>query len=142
MLSAAWHTAAYGVCAGALDTLLALPLAVLAIRHSGAVRHFLERSTYLVLAMPGVVIALALTYFTEQYLGSAGLPDRAAPGALLHDHVLPACAGRSEGRYRQGPGQPGRSRPVTRPEPAGRVQPGHAAPRGARPGGRLLPGLP
>jgi iron(III) transport system permease protein len=72
MLSAAWHTAAYGVCAAAADTLLALPLAVLAIRHSGAVRLFLERSTYLVLAMPGVVIALALTYFTEQYLGSAG----------------------------------------------------------------------
>jgi iron(III) transport system permease protein len=72
MLSAAWHTAAYGVCTGVLDTLLALPLALLAIRHSGAARHFLERSSYLVLAMPGVVIALALTYFTEQYLGSAG----------------------------------------------------------------------
>jgi iron(III) transport system permease protein len=72
MLSAAWHTAAYGTCAGALDTLLALPLAVLAIRHPGGVRRFLERSTYLVLAMPAVVIALALTYFTEQYLNSAG----------------------------------------------------------------------
>jgi iron(III) transport system permease protein len=71
MADAAWHTAFYGVCAAALDTLLALPVAVLAIRHTGAARHFLERSTYLVLAMPGVVIALALTYFTEQYLGSA-----------------------------------------------------------------------
>jgi iron(III) transport system permease protein len=68
MLDAAWHTAAYGVCAAAVDTLLALPVAVLAIRHTGAARHFLERSTYLVLAMPGVVIALALTYFTEQDL--------------------------------------------------------------------------
>ena len=72
MLGAAWHTAAYGVCAGAVDTLLALPVAVLAIRHTGAARHFLERSTYLVLAMPGVVIALALTYFTEQHLNSFG----------------------------------------------------------------------
>jgi iron(III) transport system permease protein len=71
MADAAWHTAFYGICAAALDTLLALPVAVLAIRHSGAARHFLERSTYLVLAMPGIVIALALTYFTEQYLGSA-----------------------------------------------------------------------
>jgi iron(III) transport system permease protein len=68
MLDAAWHTAAYGGCAGALDTLLALPVAVLAIRHTGTARHFLERSTYLVLAMPGVVIALALTYFTNQHL--------------------------------------------------------------------------
>jgi iron(III) transport system permease protein len=72
MLSAAWHTAAYAACAAAIDTLLALPVAVLAIRHTGAVRHFLERSTYLVLAMPGVVIALALTYFTEQYANSFG----------------------------------------------------------------------
>ena len=72
MLSAAWHTAAYGIGAAAVDTLLALPVAVLAIRHTGAARHFLERSTYLVLAMPGVVIALALTYFTEQYANSFG----------------------------------------------------------------------
>jgi iron(III) transport system permease protein len=72
MLGAAWHTALYGVCAAALDTLLALPVAVLAIRHTSAARHFLERSTYLVLAMPGVVIALALTYFTEQDLHSFG----------------------------------------------------------------------
>jgi iron(III) transport system permease protein len=68
MLDAAWHTGAYGICAAALDTLLALPVAVLAVRHSPRGRHLLERSTYLVLAMPGVVIALALTYFTEQYL--------------------------------------------------------------------------
>jgi iron(III) transport system permease protein len=72
MLDAAWHTALYGVCAAAADTLLALPVALLAIRHTSAARHFLERSTYLVLAMPGVVIALALTYFTEQYLHSIG----------------------------------------------------------------------
>ncbi len=72
MLSAAWHTAAYGASAAAADTLLALPVAVLAIRHTGTVRRLLERSTYLVLALPGVVIALALTYFTEQYAGSFG----------------------------------------------------------------------
>jgi iron(III) transport system permease protein len=72
MLDAAWHTAAYGLAAAAIDTLLALPVAVLAIRHTGTVRHILERSTYLVLAMPGIVIALALTYFTEQYANSFG----------------------------------------------------------------------
>ena len=72
MVDAAWHTAVYGVSAAAVDTLLALPVAVLAVRHTSRVRHFLERSTYLVLAMPGVVIALALTYFTEQYLHGFG----------------------------------------------------------------------
>lgn len=72
MLDAAWHTAGYGIGAAVIDTVLALPVAVLAIRHAGAARHFLERSTYLVLAMPGVVIALALTYFSEQYAASFG----------------------------------------------------------------------
>ena len=72
MLSATWHTAAYGVAAGIIDTLAALPVALLAIRHTGRVRHLLERSTYLVLAMPGVVIGFALAYFTERYAAGAG----------------------------------------------------------------------
>jgi iron(III) transport system permease protein len=63
------HTALYGGSAGALDTLLALPVALLAVRHTGRIRHLLERSTYLVLAMPGVVAAFALSYFTERYAG-------------------------------------------------------------------------
>jgi iron(III) transport system permease protein len=67
LLSAAWHTAMYGLLAGALATALTLPVALLAVRHPGRVRLFLERSTYLVLAMPGVVIAFSLSYFTEIY---------------------------------------------------------------------------
>jgi iron(III) transport system permease protein len=37
------------------------------VRYPGRVSLILERSNYLVLAMPGLVIALALTYFTERY---------------------------------------------------------------------------
>ncbi|HUZ27156.1 MAG TPA: iron ABC transporter permease [Streptosporangiaceae bacterium] len=72
MLNAIAHTAAYGVGAGVVDTVAALPVALLAIRHTGTARHFLERSTYLVLALPGVVIGFALAYFTERYLGGRG----------------------------------------------------------------------
>jgi iron(III) transport system permease protein len=72
MLDALVHTAGYGAAAGLLDTAAALPVALLALRHAGRVRHLLERSTYLVLAMPGVVIGFALAYFTEQYLGGRG----------------------------------------------------------------------
>jgi len=72
MIDALAHTAGYGAVAGVLDTLAALPVALLAIRHTGRARHFLERSTYLVLAMPGAVIGFALAYFTEHYLGGAG----------------------------------------------------------------------
>jgi iron(III) transport system permease protein len=67
LLDAAGHTAEYGAAAAAVATALALPVALLAVRHPGRVRQFLERSTYLVLAMPGVVIAFALSYFTEIY---------------------------------------------------------------------------
>jgi iron(III) transport system permease protein len=67
LLAAAGHTAGYGALAAALDTVLALPVALLAIRHPGRARLLLERSTYLVLAIPGVVAAFALSYFTERY---------------------------------------------------------------------------
>jgi iron(III) transport system permease protein len=72
LLDAAGHTALYGTAAGALATVLAFPVALLAVRHSGRMRHLLERSTYLVLAMPGVVIAFALSYFTEKYMAGFG----------------------------------------------------------------------
>jgi iron(III) transport system permease protein len=72
LLDAAGHTALYGAGAGVLATVMAFPVALLAIRHTGRMRHFLERSTYLVLGMPGVVIAFALLYFTEQYAAGFG----------------------------------------------------------------------
>jgi iron(III) transport system permease protein len=68
LLDAAWHTALYGGVAAAIATAGALPVAMLAIRHPGRARLVLERSTYLVLAMPGVVIAFALSYFAQRYL--------------------------------------------------------------------------
>jgi iron(III) transport system permease protein len=70
--TAALTTGGYGVAAAALDTVLALPLALLAVRDTSRIRHLLERSTYLVLAMPGVVAAFALSYFTEHYLSGFG----------------------------------------------------------------------
>jgi iron(III) transport system permease protein len=72
LLSAAGHTALYGGCAAAVATVLAFPVALLAVRHRGRVRQLLERSTYLVLGMPGVVIAFALSYFTERYVAGFG----------------------------------------------------------------------
>jgi len=72
LLNAAAHTGGYGGAAGVLATLLAFPVALLAVRHPGRVRHLLERSTYLVLGMPGVVVAFALSYFTERYLAGFG----------------------------------------------------------------------
>jgi iron(III) transport system permease protein len=67
ILSAPWHTASYSAAAAAVSTLAAVPVGILAIRHDGRLRRLLERSTYLVLAMPGVVIALSISYFSERY---------------------------------------------------------------------------
>jgi iron(III) transport system permease protein len=67
LASAALHTALYAAAAGGVATVAALPIALLAVRYSGRVRYLLERSTYLVLAVPGVVVAFALSYFSERY---------------------------------------------------------------------------
>jgi iron(III) transport system permease protein len=72
LLNAAGHTALFGGAAGVLATVMAFPVALLAVRHTGRMRHFLERSTYLVLGLPGVVIAFALSYFTERYAAGFG----------------------------------------------------------------------
>lgn len=67
LFSAAWHTAAYSGVAALLATLLALPLALLSVRHSSRLSRLLERCSYLVLAMPGVIIAFTLSYFSVRY---------------------------------------------------------------------------
>ena len=65
--SAAWHSTGYSAAAAALATIAALPVALLSVRHPGRLTTMLERSTFLVLALPGVVIALALVFFSERY---------------------------------------------------------------------------
>ena len=65
--SAAWHSAAYSAAAAAVATVAALPVALLSVRHPGRLTTVLERSTFLILALPGVVIALALVFFAEHY---------------------------------------------------------------------------
>jgi iron(III) transport system permease protein len=72
ILNSGLHTAFFGTCAGIVATIGAIPVAMLAIRHDSVKARLLERSTYLVLAMPGLVIALALSYFAERYAGGFG----------------------------------------------------------------------
>jgi iron(III) transport system permease protein len=86
ILDAGWHTALYGGVAAALATLMALPVALLAVRHGGHGGRLLERSTYLVLSMPGLVIALALSYFTERY--ADGFAYQTAPLLIVAYAIL------------------------------------------------------
>jgi len=81
LLSAAGYTAVYGACAGLLATVMALPVAILAVRHRGRLARLIERSTYLVLALPGLVIALSLSYFSERY--GDGIGYQSAPMLIV-----------------------------------------------------------
>jgi iron(III) transport system permease protein len=65
--SALGHTVLYGAPAGALATAGALAVAVRSLRHPGPLSRWLERSSYLVLGLPGIAIALSFVYVTERY---------------------------------------------------------------------------
>ncbi|MGH2929863.1 MAG: ABC transporter permease, partial [Solirubrobacteraceae bacterium] len=86
LFDAGWHTAVYSGCAAALDTIVAVPVALLALRHPSWASRILERSTYLVLAIPGVVVAFSLSYFCERY--AAGFGYQSAPLLVVAYAVL------------------------------------------------------
>jgi iron(III) transport system permease protein len=58
----------YSAAAAAIATILALPVALLAVRSPTRPVRLLERSTYIVQGLPGLVIALALVFFALHYL--------------------------------------------------------------------------
>jgi iron(III) transport system permease protein len=68
ILSAAGATAGYSAAAAGLATVAALPVALLVERHRSKATVLLERSTYIVQALPGLVVALAFVYFSVRYL--------------------------------------------------------------------------
>jgi iron(III) transport system permease protein len=64
IIGAAGTTFGLSAAAAALTALIALPVAVLAVRHRSRLSMLLERSSYLARALPGIVIALALVSFS------------------------------------------------------------------------------
>ncbi len=84
VLSATLNTAGYSAAAAALATLLALPVALLAVRHRSRWSRLLERSTMLIQALPGVVVALALVFLGTNYL----LPLYQTPPMLVVAYAL------------------------------------------------------
>lgn len=57
-----------GLAGAALTSLLAIPVAVLSVRHPGRLGRVLERSTYVAGSLPGIVVALALVTMSVGYL--------------------------------------------------------------------------
>jgi iron(III) transport system permease protein len=70
ILGAALDTAAYSAAAAALATAAAVPIALLVERHRSPASMTMERSTYIVQALPGIVVALSFVYFTIRYAPS------------------------------------------------------------------------
>ena len=70
LLGATGYTFLYSASAGLLATAGALPIALLSVRHSRRPVRILERSNMIILAVPGLVIALGFTYLTNHYLDS------------------------------------------------------------------------
>ena len=127
ILHAALNTALYSGLAGALAVVAALPIALLVERHRSRTTIAMERSTYIVQALPGIVVALSLVYFTVTYVPNL-YQSSFELVCCLRDHVLPARA--RLGAKRGGPGAAGArgGRQIARPRPA--VRPGaHHAPR-------------
>ncbi|MGH7611963.1 MAG: ABC transporter permease [Candidatus Dormibacteria bacterium] len=65
---AAGYSVGYSAAAAAIATCLAVPVALLAVRHPSLPTRVLERSTYVIQGLPGVVVALALVFFCLRYL--------------------------------------------------------------------------
>ncbi len=64
LVGAALTTAGYAAAAGGLATLLALPVVLLTVRHPRRSTATLERGTFVIQAVPGLIIALALVFFS------------------------------------------------------------------------------
>ncbi len=68
LADATLNTFGYGAAAGVLATLAAVPIALLSVRFPRRKVLGLERSNMVVLAVPGLVVALSLAYVTEHFL--------------------------------------------------------------------------
>ncbi len=64
---AMWSSLSYSALGATAAVTLALPVAMMTFRHSSPQRILLERSTYVTLALPGVVVALGLVFFATHY---------------------------------------------------------------------------
>jgi iron(III) transport system permease protein len=86
VLAASLYTATYSGIAAAIATVMAVPVALLAVRHPSQLGRVFERSTFLVMAVPGVIIAFALSYFLERYAN--GFAYQTAPALILAYAIL------------------------------------------------------
>jgi iron(III) transport system permease protein len=67
LATATWTTVKYSAWGALVAVVFALPMALLSFRRRSVPRDVLERSTYVIKALPGVVVALSLVFFATRY---------------------------------------------------------------------------
>lgn len=70
IVAALGYTVLYSGLAAVSATILAIPIALLVVRHRGRLTIILERCAFISQSLPGVVIALALVFFATRYFFS------------------------------------------------------------------------
>ena len=126
------HRALQRAAAAAVATALALPVALLAVRQRRTTTVLLERSTYIVQALPGRRDR-ARARVLRGALRALPLPDPGAADRGLRDPVLPARARRGEGVGRARADRARRRGPVARAQRRSRCSGGSRC-RWSRPG--------
>ena len=63
LLGPAWNSVSVSLAAGVVAALVAVPVAALAVRHSGALSDGIYKICHTGYALPGIVVALALVFF-------------------------------------------------------------------------------
>lgn len=82
--AATGYSALYSAVGGVVATVCALPVALFAARHQRRWSAALERSTFVVQGVPGIVIALALVYAASHFLQSL----YQSPGLLVAAYAM------------------------------------------------------
>ena len=67
LVEPAWHSLSASLLGAGLAMLLALPIAILVVRHPGRLSRLFERLSYASFALPGIVVALAYVFFGTNY---------------------------------------------------------------------------
>ena len=70
LVNQAWNSVTMGLTAAVLTVALALPTAIVSVRHRGKLTTLLERQAYLGYALPGIAIALAFVYIGARFIPS------------------------------------------------------------------------
>jgi iron(III) transport system permease protein len=64
---ATWNTFIFSALGALAAVALSMPVAMMSFRRSTRIRLLIERTTFITLALPGVVVALSLVFFATRY---------------------------------------------------------------------------